>query len=118
MITHKPGTVVRYRPERTWCREGTAIADDNGLLYDTYWHSGQDVLSDAEAASAEVLFHLDDYEEIDRYQRMSSTWESYHPDDRRVITSQHRLQKRWLIRKDAVPHLGHEQLAALTEENS
>jgi hypothetical protein len=108
-----PGTVVRYTPDPTrfdprWCREGTAIADQHGRLVDTYWASMAEahIVTDAELPSVEALFHLDDYDEIARWQHDSERWLTYHPDDRQVITSQHGLQKRWFIRKGAQPDLG------------
>jgi hypothetical protein len=110
--TYALGTVVRYTPDPSrhdpaWCREGMAIADKFGYLHDTYWQGTGDahIVNAAELASVEVLFQLGDYDEIDRYQRHSPTWETYDPDDRRVITSQHRLQRRWFIRKGAKPDL-------------
>ena len=106
-----PGTVVRYTPDRSrhdpsWCREGMAIADDRGVLLDTYWGSGSDNhrLLPVELATVENLFNLGDYEELDRYSHASKDkWLRYHPDDREVVTSQHRLQVRWFIRKGASP---------------
>lgn len=107
----RPGDVVRYEPDPSrhdprWCREGMAIADGRGVLFDTYWGSGSDNhrLNDAEIASAEPLFNLADYDELDRYDRSAKgIWETYHPDDRRFVSSQHRLQFRRFIRKDATP---------------
>jgi hypothetical protein len=101
-----PGTVVRYQPERgdRWCREGTAIVQDNGALLDTYWGSGGEAhrLTAAELATAEVLFRLSDYDELDRYKRGSAdVWKTYHQNDRQRVTSQHGLQARWFVRKGA-----------------
>lgn len=114
MSTYRPGTVVRYTPTRErhdprWCREGTAIANEQGVLVDTYWCSGGDshvLRRDDELASVEVLFHIDDYDELDRYGRGTpAVWETYHPDDRRRVTSQHGLQARYFVRKGATPDL-------------
>ncbi|SIE37803.1 Uncharacterised protein [Mycobacteroides abscessus subsp. abscessus] len=113
--TPRPGDVVRYTPSTNWCREGIAIAQDqlntrNGIqrhvLLDTYWHLGTEthVLEDNEAATAEFMFNLADYDELERYSHESPRkWEKYAPDDRQLITSQHGLQKRWFIRKGAKP---------------
>lgn len=97
----EPGVVVSYVPNNTWCREGTAIADDRGRLVDTYWTSGNDVLSEAEAASAVPLFNLRDYREVGPSELRA--WEGHHPDDRQVITSQHRLRRRLFLRVGAKP---------------
>jgi hypothetical protein len=110
---YRPGTVVRYTPDPSrhdprWCREGYAIADSDGVLLDTYWQSGGDShrLLPVELATVEVLFHLDDYDELDRYSKGSPPqWQTYHPNDRRRITSQHGLQARWFVRKGATPDL-------------
>lgn len=107
-----PGTVVLYTPdpsrfEPRWCREGIAIADGKGVLFDTYWDGHDEhCLNKIEVESAEVLFHLDDFDELDRYSQSSkSTWATYHSDDRKRITSQHGLQSRWFVRKGATPDL-------------
>lgn len=105
--TPRPGTVVRYQSERAdrWCREGMAIADDRGVLRDTYWDSGNNhVLTDSEAATAEILFVLAEYRELPQAERLS--WDDYHSDDRRWITSQHGLVVRLFVRIGAEPDLG------------
>ena len=109
-----PGTVVRYRPDPSrhdprWCREGMAIADARGFLFDTYWASGGDShrLLPIERDTIEVLFYLSDYDELDRYSNVSKgVWATYAPDDRRLVTSQHGLIRRWFVRKGARPDLG------------
>jgi hypothetical protein len=105
--------VVRYetltRPNR-WCREGIAIAEQRGsgaiYLLDTYWghHTSEThVLSDPEIATAELLFNLDDYDELDKYSSGSKLkWERYAPADRRIVTEQHGCYTRWFVRKGAV----------------
>lgn len=109
----RPGDVVRYstlsRPNR-WCREGMATTErgeDRTVLVDTYWDGGSErhVLTPAEVSTAEVLFNLDDYEELPRYQPASSRgrWAMYAPADRQVITSQHGLTVRYFVRKGAQP---------------
>lgn len=113
MTYHRPGTVVRYTPaprfegdhQPRWCREGTAIANGHGLLVDTYWGSGSTahIVRDVEQRSVEVLFHLDDYDELDRWRSDVNKWSTYAPQDRQRITSQHGLQQRLFIRKGAVP---------------
>lgn len=109
----RPGVVVRYKPDPSrhdprWCREGMAIADSAGVLFDTYWQSGNEShrLLPVELATIELLFHMDDYDELDRCsQTTKGLWATYHPDDRHVVTSQHRLQFRWFIRKGARPDI-------------
>lgn len=114
MSTYTPSTgdVVRYTPRTTWCREGIAIAQDharlNGrlVLLDTYWGSTEPgMLTDDEADTAELMFNLADYDELDRYSihASRSQWETYAPADRQIITHQHGLQRRWFIRKGAQP---------------
>lgn len=110
-MTWTAGTVIKYSPaerfDRFWCREGMAIAEEraDGSVFfaDTYWGSGMDrhILSDAEVATAEVLFRLDDYRLVDR----NETWDDFAPDDRQVITSQHRLQQKLYVRIGSTPDL-------------
>jgi hypothetical protein len=105
--TFTPGTVVRYKSERpnNWCREGMALADERGRLVDTYWEStGEEHhLSEVEIATVEVLFNVCDFMELPRHSEY--TWPDYHPDDRQVITSQHGLRRRLLVRHGARPDL-------------
>lgn len=103
------GDVVEWSPQDRHCREGTAIAlETHGgqiKLFDTFWDGYEDhVLTDAEELTAEVLFNLNDYDEIDRYKRESQTWSKYAPEDRQRVTSQHGLQTRWYVRKGASEH--------------
>lgn len=106
--TFQPGDVVHYTPADRWCHEGIAIARERFgcvVLFDTYWGSYQPrALTDAEAATAELAFRLDDYDELQLYSSHANAaeWEKYAPADRQLITSQHGLQKRWFIRKGAV----------------
>lgn len=110
---YRAGTVVRYTPDPSrhaprWCREGMAIADDQGVLFDTYWQSGGDAhrLMPVEVETAEFVFDVCDFDELDRHSRGSAAeWARYHPNDRQVITSQHGLQRRWFVRKGALPDL-------------
>lgn len=104
--------IYTYQPDdgRRHCREAMAYQCDNGRLVDTFWgvpgdSSVRHTLTDTELATAVPLFNTDDYDEIDRHMRDSSTWESYAPTDRARITSQHGLQTRWFIRKGANPDL-------------
>lgn len=112
-LDFRPGDVVRYEPaewpgrhDRMWCREGMAIADENGLLWDTYWSTGNDChnLVDREMATARVLFNLADFRELERHE--AYTWREFHPDDRALITSQHGLQERRFVRVGSGPDLG------------
>lgn len=111
---HKPGTVLRYRSDRAeagerdayWCLEGTAVVRDNGAAFDTFWDSGSEAhrLTASELARAEVLFDLDDYDEMDRWRPDEQKWLTYAPEDRQRVTSQHGLQRRLYLRKGARPH--------------
>ncbi len=119
--TFRVGDVVRYSPQPRfpgqrdvrWCREGTAIAEkrDDGrlVLVDTFWGSGSDnhVLTDAELATAEIRFNLNDYDALKEYPRGAShdTWMKYAPAHRETVTAQHGLQSRYYIRKGAQPDL-------------
>jgi hypothetical protein len=106
----KPGDVVRYdRGAVRHCREGMAIAEarlDGVVLYDTYWRTPGDrhLLTYDELATAEVLFNLDDYDELTE-RESSARWEMYKPADRQTITSQHGLVVRCFIRAGAEPDL-------------
>jgi hypothetical protein len=109
----RDGDVVKYLPdarfERWWCREGTAIGnvgqDGSTLLVDTYWGAhGSDphVLTTTEIAGAELVFNIADYDELDQYASYSAEkWARYAPADRREITSQHGLQRRYFVRRGA-----------------
>lgn len=110
----KPGDVVRYETpghRSTHCREGMAIAEarlDGVVLFDTYWGTPGDrhLLTYEELGTAELVFNLADYDELDRYQHSSpARWKTYKPEDRETVTSQHGLQVRWFVRKDAEPDL-------------
>lgn len=114
LLRAEPGTVVRYRPpydptpgvDVMWCREGMAVALDNGLLLDTYWGT-RDGPPDkyvrvAWFDSVEVLGNLADYRRADRYEDVTA----YHPSDRLTVTRQHRLQRDEYVRVGAVPHYG------------
>jgi hypothetical protein len=100
------GEVITYKSERAdrWCREGWAISNDYGRFVDTYWMSTGDahVLTEAELATAEHAFWIDDYRELDRYGRgVADEWAKYAPADRRYIPSQHGLQCRYFVRREA-----------------
>lgn len=106
------GDVVQWAPADRHCREGTAVAraasDGRIKLSDTFWGSYEPhILTEDEAATAELLFNLADYDELDQYDKYGSAakWEQYAPEDRQLITMQHGLQKRWFIRKGAQPDL-------------
>jgi hypothetical protein len=109
--TFKPGDVVRYDVAERHCREGMAIAKERAgggvVLVDTFWQSsGEHVLTDDELTTAEMVFNLADYDELDRYWHESAAkWKTYAPADRETITSQHGLQVRWFVRKGALPDL-------------
>lgn len=107
--TIRPGDVATYTPDdkpmdRWWCKEGTAIAVQRGdevWLCDTFWQSDPRPITPTEAETAVVQFNVEDYEEI----RGKDAWEKYAPADRQVVTSQHRLQASWLVRKGATEDL-------------
>ncbi|WP_277209201.1 hypothetical protein [Isoptericola croceus] len=110
-IDFRENDVVRYdtlsRPDR-WCREGFAIARRRGdgriVLLDTFWALGSEshVLTGDEVATAQVEFNLDDFiAERDIPGRWP--WQAFHPDDRRMYTSQHGLRVHRFVRKGAEP---------------
>lgn len=103
MSGFRPGDVVDYTPERTWCREGVAIAsqygDRDAVLLDTYWATDRHRLTDAEIATATWRFNVNDFDQLPG--RSKSEWEQYAPSDRQTITSQHGLEVRRFIRKGA-----------------
>lgn len=106
-----PGTVLSYTPSQHHCREGLACVDDRGVARDTFWRTGGDseshVLTGKEIASATVVFNVGEFVALDRYSSGArQVWETYHPDDRAWITSQHGLQEALFVRRGASPHLG------------
>lgn len=106
----KPGDVVRYDTgTERHCLEGMAIAEARlagVVLYDTYWRTPGDrhLLTYDELATAEVVFNLDDYDELTE-RESAARWEMYKPADRERVTSQHGLVVRCFIRKGAEPDL-------------
>jgi hypothetical protein len=105
-----PGDVLSYVPTRDHCREGTAWVNEAGVALDTYWRAYGDgeshVLTRSEINTATIVFNVADFDALDRYLSTSrETWETYAPDDRARITSQHGLQEVLLIRKGAQPDL-------------
>jgi len=111
MTEFKPGDVLSYVPKgafEPWhCREGKALVDERGRAWDTFWQfDGQHLLSAEELADAEVVFNVNDYEALDVYAGGSRLlWETYHPDDRGRVTSQHGLREALFLRRGAKPHL-------------
>lgn len=109
----RSGDVIRYVPdpsrfEPRWCREGTAVVREDGKAVDTYWGSGSDnhVLLDVEVTTAEVVFNLADYIELDQYRPgVQAEWAKYREDQRHRITSQHGLQSRYFVLNGAEPDL-------------
>ena len=105
----RPGNVLRYVPRGgTHARECTAFVNERGVAVDTYWRAHGDGqshwLRPGEVATASVLFNVGDFDALDYYAATSrSTWESYHPDDRARITSQHGLQEQLYVRRGAKP---------------
>jgi hypothetical protein len=99
--TFAPGDVVAYTSSRdnNWCREGLALVSPDGKFRDTYWGSNfgdNHVLTAEEIASARLEFNVNDFREMERYE--TPAWDEYHPNDRQLITSQHRLQRRYFVR--------------------
>lgn len=113
ITTFKPGDVLTYRPDPSrhdpnWCREGMAIVNAEGTAFDTYWASGSEAhrLQADELTTAEVIFNIGEYEELDGNRHgIRRTWETYREDQRQVVTSQHRLQARFFVLKGAQPDL-------------
>jgi hypothetical protein len=104
-----PGDVLSYSPRWHHCRETTAIVREDGQAMDTFWrHTASDgaLLNEEEMATATVRFNVNDYDLLDVYAQSSrSTWETYHPDDRERIPSQHGHQEALFVRKGAKPDL-------------
>jgi len=96
------------RPSRH-CREELAVEQEPGILLDTFWSLGSEThrLTEAERATAVLVFDTDDYDQLPTYPREAARqmWETYHPDNRAVITSQHRLQNDYYVRKGSKPDL-------------
>lgn len=104
--------VVRYTPERTWCRDGMAKAvrrsGDRIVLCETYWRSQGDD-SVVAPMEYEVLFNLGDYQLVKQYQ-----WEEFAPSDRRLIRAQHGHCPEFYVRRGATK--SHEQIVANARE--
>lgn len=108
-LPFRDGDVVEYTPDNheRHCREGMAVVvqiSDTRYLMDTFWGVSNDghILKVSEVYTAELLFNVNDYDELERYNRESqSIWNNYAPKDRQRITSQHGLQTRWFIKKGA-----------------
>lgn len=96
----REGDVVRYEPARRHCRDGVAKArrrpDGSIVLHDTYWFSQSDD-SVVRPAEFEVLFNINDYERVEKWQ-----WERYGPGHRQVIHAQHGYCSEFYVRKGAV----------------
>lgn len=104
-----PGDVLSYVPRWHHCREGTAFVGEDGVARDTFWRhtdTSAERLNEAELATAEVRFNVNDYEALDLYAHSSRpTWLTYDPDDRGRIPSQHGLQEALFVRKGSRPDL-------------
>lgn len=114
-----PGDVIRYTPgDGHHCREGMAIVAQQ-QAFDTFWsgYGDRHLLTADELATAELLFNLADFDELDGNSRHmnEAKWNTYATDDRQLVTSQHGLQKRWFIRKGAEPSW-QQQIANAREE--
>lgn len=106
--TLMPGNVLRYSPRVSHAREGMAIVEDSGRAFDTYWSAGgRAQLSPEDLKTAEVIFNIGDYDQLDPYVGSSRPrWEQHHPDDRQRVTSQRGLQEVLYVRKGATPDRG------------
>lgn len=102
-VVFVPGDVVRYDIDGSHhCREGVAIANAAGVLFDTYWTSDNHRLTATEYATARLSFNLNDFDEVGPH---SSTFEDYAETDRGILTSQHGLRVRRFLRRGAQPSL-------------
>lgn len=107
--TFREGDVVRYSPEKSWCRERFAIATERRgsvVLVDTYWGlAGYDraVLTANEAASAELSFNLAEVTKVTGATEFvrRTKWERYAEADQFVVTSQHGLTVTYFVRSGA-----------------
>jgi hypothetical protein len=105
------GDVLRYAPSQNHCREGMAFVTESGNALDTYWgpegDSNSHALTDRELSTAKVVFNVAEFTVLDRYSAASGEkWETYSPDDRERVTSQHGLQELLFVRRGARPNLG------------
>lgn len=105
----KAGDVLSYLSSHRHCREGSAFVTDRGV-FDTYWRPYGDGeshrLTERELQTAEARFNVNDFDALDLYSATSRpTWETYHPDDRGRISSQHGLQEALFVRRGAQPDL-------------
>lgn len=89
------------------CREGVATEERPGVFLDTFWNGGdRHRLTETEAASMKERFDTDDFDELDRNKfDAEARWMRFAPADRQTITSQHRLQARYFVRRGAAPDL-------------
>jgi hypothetical protein len=102
MTTYKPGDVLRYTPRQHHAREGTAVVNENGIPYDTFWSSNDfGTLGPNERATAHVIANLNDYEPISEYRE--DEYRQRAPQDRLSITHQHGLQVDLYVRKGSEP---------------
>lgn len=106
MSEFKIGQFYSYTLKDSWCREGIAEVTKYGVR-DTYWGDHDATpLSEAEKATAVLLFDSVDYDELDRYSSSSQhRWEQFHPDDRKKTTEQHGCYVRRFVRKGTNPDL-------------
>jgi len=111
------GDVYTYTPTQHHCREGLAIEDERGRLYDWFWGSSRDSMLDKvvprDAQDLTFVANLNDYELTARDGRESNS--EYAREDRLVITSQHGLQRTYYVRKGAKPDLATKIENARTE---
>jgi len=89
------------------CREGVATEERPGVFLDTFWEGGdRHHLTELERASMRDRFDTDDFDELDQYSHESvARWETFAPQDRQTIPSQHGYHRRYFVRRGASPDL-------------
>lgn len=117
----REGDVLQYEPGNKHGREGLALVRRSPTHLsgyaapDTYWqHAPLDrdlgdghTLTDAELASAVVLFNVADYVRIRKPERDAlEHWRRYRPEDRATVTAQHGGRVVYLVKRDAVERRG------------
>lgn len=115
MSAIRTGDVLSYVPRRSHCREGTAFVVNADRVVDTYWRPFGDgeshVLTEQELTTAEVRFNVHDFDVLDS-SGARRKWETYHPDDRSYISSQHGLREVLFVRRGATPDMATQILNA------
>lgn len=92
------------------CREGVATQDRPGVFLDTFWGGSGDRhrLNATEVLTLRERFDTDDFVELARDGYGSAAraqWQTFAPEDRESVSSQHGLQVRYFVRRGASPDL-------------